>query len=142
MARPGRHDSAGDSQSTVAKGVHRRCEYCHAPEWICGYCFHIEHIWPKALHGSDEARNLAITCISCNLHKWRHVTGIDPRDETEHRLFHPRADSWDDHFCWATDGVTLVGRTPLGRATIGRLKMNSETRLEARRHWVKDGHLP
>ena len=39
------------------------------------------------------------------------------------RLFHPRQDRWDEHF--ERNGVLIVGRTAVGRATVGLLKMNA-----------------
>lgn len=97
---------------------------------------------PRSRDGSDAPENLALTCISCNSSKYNHITGTDPLDGTEQQLFNPRVDTWDDHFRWSGDGVTLEGRTPIGRATVNRLKMNSAERLEARRYWVRLGLLP
>ena len=46
-----------------------RCEYCHAPQHVCGYRFHLDHILPKSLGGSDLLTNLSFSCASCNLAK-------------------------------------------------------------------------
>ena len=50
---------------------------------------------------------------------------FDPRTSRV-RLFHPRQDRWDEHF--ERNGVLIVGRTAVGRATVGLLKMNAADR--------------
>jgi hypothetical protein len=45
-------------------------------------------------------------------------------------LFHPRKDSWDDHFM-SRDGY-VFGVTPVGRATVRLLNMNALRRVELR----------
>lgn len=47
------------------------------------------------------------------------------------RLFHPRKDSWEEHFEWA--GPVLRGRTAIGRTTIDVLNINLSERVEHRR---------
>ena len=46
-----------------------RCEYCQAPQRVCGYRFHLEHIIRVALGGSDDESSRALACASCNLAK-------------------------------------------------------------------------
>jgi len=50
------------------------------------------------------------------------------------RLYHPRQDTWQDHFYW--EGVNLIGKTPTGRATIAALEMNRPLILAIRREEV------
>jgi hypothetical protein len=45
-------------------------------------------------------------------------------------LFHPRKDSWDDHFM-SREGYGF-GVTPVGRATVRLLNMNALRRVELR----------
>ena len=45
-------------------------------------------------------------------------------------LFHPRKHAWDEHF--ERRGVSIVGKTPIGRTTVQVLDMNSEDQLELR----------
>jgi hypothetical protein len=52
-----------------------RCEYCHAPQAICGYQFHLEHIQPRSREGSDSLSNRALACASCNLAKGGRIRG-------------------------------------------------------------------
>jgi HNH endonuclease len=119
-----------------------RCEYCRAPQHACGYRFHLEHIRPKALGGSDAFPNRALACASCNLAKADRVTGGDPVTDTEVPLFHPRTMAWADHFAWENDCQTVAGLTPTGRATVAALDLNSDLRRQARRLWVEAGLLP
>jgi hypothetical protein len=118
-----------------------RCEYCRAPQGACGYRFHLEHIVPIALGGSDADTNRALACASCNLAKADRIAGQDPVTGQELLLFHPRIHLWHEHFAWS-DNHTLIGRTPIGRATIAALDMNSEFRLAARHLWFTAALLP
>jgi hypothetical protein len=59
------------------------------------------HVSAKpARRRSDDPGNLALACIDCNLHKGTNLTGIDPQTNDVTELFHPRRQSWDDHFEW------------------------------------------
>jgi hypothetical protein len=84
----------------------------------------------------------ALACRACNLHKSDHLDGVDPETHTTVRLFHPRQDCWDEHF--RVDLVTgaIVGLTPIGRATVARLQMNTPLQLAARQQWMQLGLFP
>ena len=56
------------------------------------------------------------------------------------RLFHPRQDRWQEHFAW--EGPRLVGRTPVGQATIAVLAINASYRLEVRQALIAEGVFP
>jgi len=49
------------------------CVYCRRPVGRYGYSWHIEHVWPKALHPHKTflMSNLAIGCVDCN--RWKGV---------------------------------------------------------------------
>ena len=66
----------------------------------------------------------------CNAHKGPNLSGLDPESGALVRLFHPRQDQWDEHF--ERNGVLIVGRTAVGRATVGLLKMNAADRRRLR----------
>ena len=51
------------------------------------------------------------------------MAGVDPSTGELVRLFHPRRDSWLEHFEW--DGSELRGRTQVGRVTMQVLAMNA-----------------
>jgi hypothetical protein len=122
-----------------AKG---RCEYCRAPQGICGYRFHLDHISPTARKGSDAFSNRALACASCNLAKGDRTSGIDPFTGRKVNLFHPRKQVWNKHFQWSTDQEGLLGVSAAGRATIQVLDLNNASRKEARRLWFETGWLP
>jgi hypothetical protein len=108
-----------------------RCEYCqlaqkHSPI----AALQIDHIVPRKHGGSDELDNLALACIDCNLAKSCNLAGLDPTTGELTALFHPRKDSWEEHFGFV--GLRIVGKTSTGRATVEVLNMNSEFQCELR----------
>ncbi len=70
------------------------------------------------------------------------TSGIDPGSGETVRLFNPRRDRWDEHFAWASDGVTLFGLTAIGAATASRLNMNQPLQTAARPLWRRLGLFP
>lgn len=125
----------------VAHRAGHRCEYCLAPEVVFNMQFEVEHIIPPSHGGSDEDENLALACRACNVHKSMHLTGGDELSSSDSRLFHPRRDIWSEHFVLDRNSGTLHGRTPIGRATVSRLRMNASIRLPARLLWMRLGLL-
>ena len=110
----------------VALRAGHRCEYCHAPEVVFNFPFEVEHIIPLSRSGTDTETNWALACRSCNLWKAAHLHGIDPQSSVEVRLFHPREDDWETHFSVDLESGEIQGRTPIGRATVARLRLNDE----------------
>jgi hypothetical protein len=86
----------------------------------------MEHIVPVAAGGKTTAENLALCCFSCNRRKWDRRTALDPAAGSEHRLFNPREDAWNEHFAWSRDGLSIVGQSAVGRATVAALDLNRE----------------
>ncbi len=126
----------------VEARANRRCEYCRAPQDICAYTFHIDHIVPRSNGGADAPANYALACFPCNNAKSDQTTGTDPEIGTELPLFHPRRQKWDEHFAFSRDYSRIKGRTPTGRATVERLKMNARLQVKARPLWVETGVWP
>jgi hypothetical protein len=56
------------------------------------------------------------------------------------RLFHPRADDWNEHFEWT--GAVLTGRTPMGRATIHVRSINDPDFLAVRDALIREQAFP
>ena len=116
-----------------------RCEYCgfreeHLPLWP----FHREHVVAEQHGGTDALENLAWSCQRCNLRKGTNLSGIDPDSGSVVRLFHPRTDAWSENFVADGDG-RIRGSSPIGRATVWLLQMNSLERVEMRRLLLSAG---
>lgn len=115
----------------VRRRAHDRCEYCGLHQGNSPLVpLQIEHVIPKKHGGDDDSDNLALACIDCNLSKGCNLTGIDPRTSRITELYHPRRQRWDDHF--ERQGPYVIGTTPVGRATVRVLNMNSEDQIELR----------
>jgi hypothetical protein len=99
-----------------------RCEYCELSQEGQEATFHIDHVVPVAAGGQTIAENLALACVSCSLRKAARQTAIDPQSSEEVALYNPRHEAWHRHFRW--DGLSLIGLTATGRATIEALDMN------------------
>lgn len=115
-----------------------RCEYCRLAQHHEPYApFHVEHAIAKQHGGRDDDANLCLACTSCNLHKGPNIAGIDPVTRQLVRIYHPRKDDWHDHFAWR--GALLVGKTPVGRATIVVLGINLRENVEHREALIAEG---
>jgi hypothetical protein len=127
---------------TIAERAAYRCEYCHAPESVFNFPFEVEHIQPQTHGGSDDLGNLALACHAYNLFKSDFEIGHDEKKQAEVALFHPRRDAWELHFAVDVERAEIIGRTPIGRATIERLRMNRPRQINARRRWIQLGLFP
>lgn len=116
------------------------CEYCQLPDQYDPLTFCIDHVRPQYHHGQTVAQNLALACFNCNTFKGTNVAGIDPVTDQHASLFDPREHNWGEHFAW--DGPLLVGRTPIGRATVDVLRINLPDRIEHRRSLIEEGVFP
>ena len=119
-----------------------RCGYCRSPEDFSPDTFSIEHITPRALGGSGEADNLAFSCQGCNGVKSVRVEAFDAATSAFVPLFHPRNDSWNDHFRWSADSLQVEGISAIGRATIALLQLNRRGVVNLRRVLMRDGDHP
>ena len=122
-----------------AKGL---CEYCLCPAGLTSAPFHCEHILPKSVGGETTLDNLAWSCPSCNHQKHTKTRAIDPQTMGEIPLFHPRQQIWDQHFQWSENLLYIVGKTPVGRATIDALKLNRQELLNLRQLLINIGEHP
>jgi len=126
----------------VAKRAMYKCEYCGASEEAFNFAFEVEHITPKARGGSNSLPNLALACIACNSYKGVFETGYDAETQTEVTLFHPRRDTWAEHFQFRFDSGEIIGLTLIGRATVHRLQLNSQRQVFVRLLWVQSDLYP
>jgi hypothetical protein len=99
--------------------------------------FEIEHIIARQHGGTTSAGNLAWACFTCNKRKGPNLAGIDQVTGTLVSLFHPRRHKWSRHF--RRRGAWLVGRTPIGRATIAVLGINLPLRVRLRQALIDEG---
>jgi hypothetical protein len=120
---------------TVARRAKHRCEYCHAPEIAFNFPFEVDHIMPAGEGGNNDDSNLALGCRSCNLYKSNATAAIDKVSGDTVRLFDPRQDAWDTHFAIAADS-SIRGVIVSARATIEKLRINSERQIAARQQWT------
>lgn len=119
------------TRTLVRERAGNRCEYCQLHQDDSPLAvLHIEHIIPRKHGGSDDAENLALACIDCNLHKGSNLAGIDPETNEVTELFHPRRHRWADHFEWA--GIYVIGTTDVGRTTVRVLNINGDDQLALR----------
>jgi len=116
------------------------CEYCKIPQAAYRAPFPIDHIIARQHGGRTVAANLALACLHCNSHKGPNIAGIDPSNGKLVALFHPRRHQWTWHFRW--DGPLLVGRTPIGRATVAVLALNHEDAVAVRQALLDEGVWP
>ena len=90
--------------------------------------------------GKTESDNLCLSCYRCNSHKGPNIASIDPETGDLVRLFHPRRDEWFEHFDW--QGALVVGRTPVGRATVMLLAVNNPDYVLLRESLMAEGAFP
>jgi hypothetical protein len=118
------------------------CEYCRSPMRYSPDPFAVEHIVPRVAGGGNEPSNLALSCQGCNNLKFVSIEAVDPVTGVLVPLFHPRQQRWSQHFLWSQDTTVVVGRTPIGRATVERLRLNREGVVNLRRVLATIGQHP
>jgi hypothetical protein len=126
----------------VAGRARHRCGYCLTAEAVTGTPLVIEHLIPEALGGPTDEANLWLACSQCNLHKGDRILARDPLTEAWVPLFDPRRQVWAAHFRWTPAGDEIIGRTPIGRATVRALGLNRPLLVRARIAWVTAGWHP
>lgn len=133
---------AAGLRQRIAKQAHNRCGYCLTQEVVSGIPLTMEHIVPKSSGGQSVEENLWLSCRLCNEAKGVRIEAMEMESNQIVPLFNPRTQNWKDHFAWSGDGTLILGRTPIGRATIAALFLNSELRVRARAIWVEAGWHP
>jgi 5-methylcytosine-specific restriction endonuclease McrA len=127
----------------IRTAARNRCGYCCSPQHLVMARLEIEHIVPLGKGGTSEESNLWLACPICNGHKSDKTEAIDPETQMVVVLFNPRTQNWNDHFAWSADGLRIVGKTPVGRATVRALLLDTDSdAIEVRRYWVLAGWHP
>lgn len=124
----------------VIRRAGERCEYCRMHQALQGAAFHIEHIIPESRGGVTDSMNLALACPTCNLCKSDRTEAIDPETNAVAPMFHPRRDSWTEHFEW--DAYEVRGKTAVGRATLAALDFNHRRKVLIRQAEESFGLFP
>ena len=118
------------------------CEYCLSPERFCPAYYEGDHITPLSAGGKDEFENFANACGGCNNNKSNATHAIDPLSGQIVPLYNPRIHIWTEHFCWNDTYLLMLGISPVGRATIQKLKLNREEVVNLRTLLLSAGLLP
>ena len=126
----------------VTMEARQRCGYYLSSEHIVGAPMEIDHILPESLGGLTEEKNLWLACSRCNEHKADRIVALDPASGEVTPIFHPRNETWSEHFRWTLDGDHIIGLTATGRATVVALRLNRPALVRARRRWVAVGWHP
>ena len=108
----------------IREAAHNRCGYCLSPQRLVMARLKIDHIILRSRGGTDDESNLWLSCPLCNRHKSDRISACDPETLAEVALFHPRLQRWSDHFRWSDDGLSILGLTPTGRATVAALRLD------------------
>lgn len=124
----------------VRQRAQGRCEYCRLAQSHSLLTFEIDHIIAKKHGGATVSENLCLACVYCNSFKGANIASIDPHTGKLVQLFNPRRHHWRRCFQWA--GPQLVGRTPIGRATIQVLWINNPQALALRQSLIDEGVFP
>ena len=124
----------------VVARAHSCCEYCGLPDDVLALPNEPDHVIATQHGGKTMLDNLAYTCFRCNRLKGPNIASLDPATGLATLLFNPRTDLWSAHFRW--DGSEIVALTPIGRATIGLLKLNDPERVTLRASLMSQGHFP
>jgi HNH endonuclease len=126
----------------IHQRAHHCCEYCKFPKEYSHDTFHIEHIIPLFLGGTNDLVNLAFACSGCNGNKWGFIIGFDKLTGATVTLFNPRVEEWDTHFSWSEDFSLIIGQTPTGRATVELLQLNRDGLINIRKALFAFGVKP
>lgn len=137
-----KHYLSADLREQLLTADDRRCVYCHTTEANTGQPMTIDHIVPQARGGATIFDNLCFACRRCNEFKGSATTTRDPLTGEIVPLFHPRTQTWSEHFTWDASGTRVIGLTAIGRATVVALNVNNAVILDARRRWVNVGWHP
>jgi hypothetical protein len=131
-----------DLRERLLEADNRHCAYCYTTEANTGQPMTVDHIIPQVRGGETTFENLCFACRRCNEYKGSTTSAPDPLTGETVLLFHPRQQTWAEHFQWDEPGTLLVGLTTVGRATVVALNMNDPIVVDARRRWVSVGWHP
>ncbi|HEX3718148.1 MAG TPA: HNH endonuclease signature motif containing protein [Verrucomicrobiae bacterium] len=123
-------------RNLVRERARNRCEYCLLPE-VFIVAHEPDHVIAMQHRGMTSTENLALACFDCNRRKGPNISSVDPETGEIVQLFNPRREAWLEHF--RLEGVRIIGRTPVGRATAELLQFNQAARVRIREELHKAG---
>ena len=127
----------------VRAAAQNRCGFCLSPQHLVMGRLQVEHLTPRSKGGTDDESNLWLSCSIYNGHKADKTHAEDPETGVLVPLFNPRLQDWFEHFRRSTDGLRVLGLTPVGRATVVALHLSDDPEaLLVRSHWVSVGWHP
>lgn len=119
------------------------CEYCRISQNDIFFSFEVDHIIAEKHGGSTTASNLCLSCPDCNAFKGSDIASVDwSKDESIVPLFHPRRDTWDEHFRLDTLTGKLLPLTAAGRVTAHLLQLNQSERIVDRKLLIEANRYP
>lgn len=124
----------------VAQRAAYRCEYCLLHEDDSYSPHQIDHIISRKHGGASASDNLAYACLRCNTWKGSDVGSLDFETGAFVSFFHPRRQSWDDHF--VLRGAVIEPLTAEGKVTARLLKLNLDKRVVERQLLATVGRYP
>ena len=127
---------------TIITRAGASCEYCRSQEAYATQAFSVEHITPRQRGGLTVIENLALACQGCNNHKYTKTESRDSVSGMIVPIYHPRKQSWHDHFAWDSTYTLIIGLTPTGRATVEALQLNRIGLVNLRRILYASGVHP
>jgi hypothetical protein len=113
------------------------CEYCLISEQVTLFVHQVDHIIAEKHGGLTAIDNLALACVLCNKYKGSDIASIDGESGDIVRLYHPRRDSWQEHFLLSA--ANIMPLTAIGRVTVSLLQFNRIERVAERELLVKAG---
>lgn len=135
-------DISREIPKAVIERAQGRRAYCQKPEdrEFNPYRHEIDHVIAEKHGGRTELGNLAYACFQCNRYKGTDIASLDPHSGEVTRLFHPRAQKWEEHFALNEDGY-IIPRTAEGRITAWLLRFNDPLRVQQRMDLIAVGKL-
>jgi hypothetical protein len=131
---------SAELRDLVRERAHNRFEYCRVPEDDSYMPHEIDHIYATKHGGETTEDNVCLSCWICNRHKGTDLTSLDPLTGEITPLYHPRNDTWPDHF--SLDGPFIRPLTAQGRVTVRLLQLNKRERVDERRILMRLDRYP
>ncbi len=125
---------------TVFRRAKHQCEYCLIDEQDTFLGCQIDHVIAEKHGGQTTLENLAVACTLCNRAKGSDIATLVESILTP--LFNPRRDTWQGHFQFGDDLMTIQPRTSTGQGTITLLNLNAPERLLERQLLQEMGLYP